>query len=112
MATQETRRVRLASSDAVPEGAGTVIKTGDLALALFRVEGRCYALSNTCPHRGGPLGEGDLEGFVVHCPWHGWAWDVRTGVNVRQASMKVACFALEEVGGEVFVELEAAEPGT
>jgi nitrite reductase (NADH) small subunit len=100
------RHLKVASSAEVREGAGTVVVAEGTPVALFRVEGRCYATANACPHKGGPLGEGELEGHVVTCPWHGWTWDVRTGENVRQPRLKgVACFAVTEENGEVFIEL-------
>ncbi|MSP95821.1 MAG: non-heme iron oxygenase ferredoxin subunit [Betaproteobacteria bacterium] len=99
------RRVRAAAESEIPDDSGLAVKVGDTAIALFRVAGRCYAISNVCPHRGGPLAEGDLEGHVVHCPWHGWAWDVRTGANVRQPASKVACFAVSIEDGSVFVDI-------
>ena len=48
-------------------------------IALFNVDGEIFALDNTCPHAGGPLGEGSLDGEVVSCPWHGWKFNVKTG---------------------------------
>jgi len=48
-------------------------------VALFNVDGEIFALDNTCPHAGGPLGEGTLDGEIVTCPWHGWKFNVRTG---------------------------------
>jgi nitrite reductase/ring-hydroxylating ferredoxin subunit len=105
------QRIRAAAESDVAEGAGMVVKAGETAIALFKIEGRCYAISNACPHRGGPLAEGDVEGHVVHCPWHGWSWDVRTGTNVRQPSSKVACFPVTIEDGSVFVDMDPV-PGT
>jgi len=48
-------------------------------VALFNVSGTIYAIHGTCTHRGGPLGEGELDGLVVTCPWHGARFDVTTG---------------------------------
>ena len=110
MAAEQVRRVKVASLDEVREGAGMVVRADEATLALFRIEGRCYAIANACPHKGGPLAEGDLEGAVVHCPWHGWAWNVTTGVNVRQPDRKVACYPVSVENGEVYVELESAPP--
>src|SRR5207245_179427 len=50
-----------------------------LSIALFNVEGSFYAIDNTCTHRGGPLGEGELKGDTVACPWHGAHFNVKTG---------------------------------
>jgi nitrite reductase/ring-hydroxylating ferredoxin subunit len=49
-------------------------------LALYNVSGEFYATSNFCPHKGAPLSEGKLCGHVIECDWHGWRFDVRTGV--------------------------------
>ncbi len=62
------------------------VELKDLGLALFNVEGEIYALDNTCPHAGGPLGEGTLEHEVVTCPWHGWKFNVRTGQRLKNPS--------------------------
>lgn len=105
-AAPAARLERACPESELREGAGKLVVLGEHAIALFRVEGRCYAVANACPHRGGPLAEGELEGHVVTCPWHGWTWDVRTGANVRNPNLKkVACFPVRVVDGEVMVEL-------
>jgi nitrite reductase (NADH) small subunit len=98
-------RVKVASVAELPPGTGCVVQAGRRTLALFNVDGQVYALDNACAHRGGPLGEGDLEGSVVMCPWHAWRWDVTTGANVNNPAVKVACFPVTVTGGEVFVEV-------
>lgn len=98
-------RVRVASTADVPAGEGRVVEAGGQTLALFNVDGRFYALDNACLHRGGPLGEGDLEGCVVMCPWHAWRWDVTTGANVNNPAVKMASFPVSVENGQVFVEL-------
>jgi len=98
-------RVRVGGTGDVPSGEGRIVEAAGLSLAVFNVEGRYYAIDNLCPHRGGPLGEGDLDGSVVSCPWHAWRWDVTTGANVNNPAVKVACYAVLEEGGALFVEL-------
>jgi nitrite reductase (NADH) small subunit len=105
MSEEGNRRVRVAAESELSDDTGLAVKAGDTTIALFRVEGRCYAIANECPHRGGPLAEGDLEGHIVHCPWHGWTWDVRTGLNPRQPAGKVACFPVTVENGSVFVDM-------
>jgi nitrite reductase/ring-hydroxylating ferredoxin subunit len=97
--------VRVASVADVRPGEGRVVEAGGQALALFNVEGRFYAIANACPHRGGPLGEGDLEGRVVMCPWHAWRWDVTSGANINNPAVKVASFPVSVDNGEVFIDL-------
>jgi len=106
MSEDTPQRVRAAASDAVAEGKPIAVEVAGTNVALFRVEGRCYAIANACPHRGGPLAEGELKGHVVTCPWHGWTWDVRTGTNVRMPNLKkIACFAVTEADGEILIEV-------
>ena len=52
-----TRRVKACMEAALTEGAATIVTVEQTTLALFRIEGKCYAIVNTCPHRGGPLGQ-------------------------------------------------------
>ena len=87
--------VKVASVNDVEEGAGKVVVANGQPIALFKVNGNFYAMHNTCQHRGGPLGEGFLEGNVVTCPWHGWRYDITSGkcltlpVNVKSVPVKV-----------------------
>ncbi len=96
--------VRVCRRDEVPEGTGRTVEIGGKQIALFNAGGKFYAIGNVCLHRQGPLGEGDLEGTIVTCPWHGWQYDVTTGCNTDEPSRKVACFAVRVDGDEVLIE--------
>ena len=85
--------------------SGRVVDAGGRTLAVFNVGGTYYAMDNSCVHRGGPLGEGDLDGTVVSCPWHGWRWDVTTGANANNPAIRVPCFPVTVEHDEIFVEL-------
>ncbi|MCI0546446.1 MAG: non-heme iron oxygenase ferredoxin subunit [Candidatus Rokubacteria bacterium] len=98
-------RVRLGTTADVPAGEGRVVDAGGRTLALFNVNGMYYAIDNVCTHRGGPLGEGDLDGRLVSCPWHAWRWDVTTGANANNPAVRVACFPVSVEDGQVFAEL-------
>ena len=100
-----SRRVKVAEPGEVGEGEARVVDAEGRALALFNVEGRLYALDNACAHRGGPLGEGDLEGRLVVCPWHAWRWDVTTGNNANNPAVKMACYPVRVEPDGVYVEL-------
>ena len=67
------------TEDLKPGTCFSVELDGDLGIALFNIDGEILALNNTCPHAGGPLGEGTVERDIVTCPWHGWQFNVRTG---------------------------------
>jgi nitrite reductase/ring-hydroxylating ferredoxin subunit len=98
-------RVRVGSASDIPAGEGHVVDAAGKTIALFNVDGTYYATDNDCPHRGGPLGEGDLGGTIVTCPWHGWRWDVTNGANTNNPAITVACFPVTVEQGEVFVDL-------
>lgn len=89
----------------LPPGACRSVEVGELAIALFNVEGTIYALNNTCPHAGGPLGEGFLDGTIVECPWHGWRYNVRTGEKPENPDIKVPCYRVLVENGTIRVRL-------
>jgi len=90
----------------VPQGTGSIVAIGDKQIAVFCVEGQYYAIDNTCPHRGGPLGEGELDGPVVTCPWHGWEFDVTTGVSPINPAACVKCFDCKVEGDGVLIRAD------
>jgi nitrite reductase (NADH) small subunit len=98
-------RVHVGNAADVPPGGGCVVEADGRVLALFNVRGQYYAIDNSCPHRGGPLAEGDLADAVVACPWHGWRWDVTTGGNVNNPAIAVACFPVTVGPDGIFVDL-------
>jgi len=81
------------------------LSCGDKLICVSNVKGEIGAMENTCLHRGGPLGEGQLEGKVVTCPWHGWQFDVTTGKALQSQNAGVGCYTVEVRGEEVFVSL-------
>ena len=74
-------------------------------VALFLIDGQVYATSNACPHQGGPLAEGQLEGKIVTCPWHNWTWDVTTGKNSEDPRSTLPTWPCRVEGGKVLVRV-------
>jgi nitrite reductase (NADH) small subunit len=97
--------VTVARVEDVPPGAARVVKAGDRELALFNVDGEFYATKGQCLHLKGPLGDGELEGPVVTCPWHGWQYDVRTGENEFDRGLQLETFEVVVEDGDVKVLL-------
>ena len=87
------------------EGQGREVVVEGQTLALFRVNGGFYAVSNRCLHRGGPLSDGELNEYKVTCPWHGWKYDVRTGAFDIIPTLKVKAFPVTEKDGTLYVEI-------
>jgi len=99
------QRVRVCAVEEIPAGQGKEVLAGDRIVALFHVDGQFYALDGVCPHAGGPLGEGTLSGSIVTCPWHGWQFDVTTGMHCLNQRIQHPSYRVEVEGQDVFVEL-------
>ena len=90
------------TSDLVP-GKGLVVVVNGTRIALFNCDGAFYAIKSTCPHMGGELGEGLLEGDIVTCPWHGWQFNVTTGKSPESEVVAVRSFEVKVEGEDVYV---------
>jgi nitrite reductase/ring-hydroxylating ferredoxin subunit len=97
--------VKAAKKQDIPQGEGIVADVQGIPIAIFNVGGDFFAVQNTCPHRGGPLGEGDLSGSMVTCPWHGWQFDVCKGINIQNPASRLKCFSVKVEGDDVLVEV-------
>ena len=75
-------------------------------LALFKIGNKIYCIDNECTHAGGPLCEGELEGKIVTCPWHGAKFDVTNGnVISGPAKKNVKSYKVFVKGKDIFVEI-------
>jgi len=95
--------VKVASLSELAPGSAKVVEVLGKTIALFNVDGTIYATDNTCLHQGGPIGEGQLMGEVIICPWHQWEYNVRTGENVDDSSLKVVTYPVQVEGSEIKV---------
>lgn len=95
--------LKAAAAADIPPGSSKVISVGGKDLALFNVDGTYYCTDNACLHRGGPLGEGFIQGSTVVCPWHGWQYEIATGVCKTNPKAKLACHEVKVEGEEILV---------
>ncbi len=84
-------------------GQAKVVRVQNRELAVFNVEGAYFAIHNLCPHEGGPLSEGHVKGFVVACPWHDLAFDIRNGQGTDGGGYCVGSYDVRVEGAEIFV---------
>ena len=97
------------ATEEIPLGEGRELVVGDRLVAVYRTEDdRFYALDGVCPHQGGPLGKGQLNGCIVTCPWHGWQFDVQNGQHQINASLQHAGFPVKIENGRILVQAEAS----
>lgn len=102
------------------EGSRIIVDVGGMEIAVFRTRDGYYAAGNYCVHQGGPLCEGALSGrvtaaadgwtweydpeeYYIHCPWHGWIFDIRTGENVNTPRYRVPTYEVAVEDGEVYL---------
>jgi nitrite reductase (NADH) small subunit len=97
--------VKVASLSQLAPGSVVEASLGESRYAICNVEGRIHALAGACPHRGGPLGQGAVNGSNLTCPWHAWEFDCRTGVHDYNPAVQVATFPVEVVGDEIRIDI-------
>lgn len=66
----------------VPEGTHRCATAGEKPVVVIHADGELHAIANICPHAGLPIGEGETRGGVIVCPFHGYAYDLKTGRNL------------------------------
>ena len=98
--------VKVAQANEIEPNYGKLVEAQGKKFALFNVDGKFYAIDNTCTHRGGPLSEGDLRGDEVTCPWHGSRFNVKTGsVLTPPATQGVNSYKVRVNGPDIELEL-------
>jgi nitrite reductase (NADH) small subunit len=97
--------VRATAREEIAPGTIREFQLEGKAVALANVEGKFFAVNNVCLHRGGPLGEGELDRQVVTCPWHGWQFDVTNGQLLTNAAVCLTCYPVEVRGDDIFVDV-------
>ena len=83
------KNITLAHISELEVNSSKVILHDGTAIALFRLKDGFYALEIRCPHRGGSLGEGAIDGCVVTCPWHQWKFDIKSGGSTENINCSV-----------------------
>lgn len=97
---------KVATVDEMEEGFGKLVETDSKRIALFKHGGKFYALDDTCPHQEGPLSEGDIEDCEVVCPWHGWRFNLETGISPINEETKVETYPVKVEGSDILVDIE------
>ncbi len=96
--------VEAARLDEIPETEGLVVNLRGREIGLFRVNGEIRAIDNVCPHRGGPLAEGQRDGDLLTCPWHAWSFSLKDGKCAFNDSIQIECFPVRVEAERVLVE--------
>jgi 3-phenylpropionate/trans-cinnamate dioxygenase ferredoxin subunit len=101
-----TEFIKVAELDDLEDGELMAVEVVGEPVCLAKVDGTVYAFTDDCTHIGGPLNEGELDGEVLTCPWHGAQFDVRTGKVLRgPARQDIAIYTVCVEGESILVRL-------
>ncbi|MBI4573142.1 MAG: Rieske 2Fe-2S domain-containing protein [candidate division NC10 bacterium] len=87
------------------EGQAKVIQVNGQRIALFFVGGRYYALEAACPHEGGPLADGVIEGLQIICPWHGYDFHLKTGNCGLDPDLRALTYLVKVEDDDLLIEM-------
>ena len=87
-------------------GKSAIIEVGDKEIALFNYKGDFYAIDNTCPHRGSPLGEGRIEEGILICPGHEWRFELKSGWGPQNPELSTEVYPIKVHDEKIYVRLE------
>ena len=97
---------RVARAGDIPQGHGTLAEKNGITIAVFNAGGgQFYACGAICPHEDGPLADGWIEAGAVVCPWHGFDFDLATGLCRVDPDLAVPVYPTRLQGDGVEVDL-------
>ncbi|MGA9405618.1 MAG: Rieske 2Fe-2S domain-containing protein [Bacteroidota bacterium] len=100
---------RIARVQDLREKKGFLARVRGEEISVFKIEGDCFAIGNVCPHQHfSKLHEGEVKGFTVTCPMHGWTYDLRTGISTN-ADGKVKTYEVEVRNNEIFIRKQDSD---
>jgi nitrite reductase (NADH) small subunit len=97
-------RVKVLELAALPPGEVALVSVDGEDVAVLRRGDEILAIGNQCPHQGGSLADGFVEGDIVTCPLHGWEFDLRSGACMTIPGESVPRYAVMVEDGAVFLE--------
>lgn len=97
--------LKVANPDEIADGSSKIVNVSGRSIAIFRISNQYFAMTNSCLHRGGPLGEGEVKNYEVTCPWHGWRFNLIDGAFSLIPTLKLKTFPVKERPDGVFIEL-------
>ena len=108
MSSANDHWIDVGSIEAFDEGQPVCAQAEGKRIVVIQVEGVLHAIADVCPHAGKPLGQGELSGRVLRCPFHGFAYDVQSGRNVDWPHDEPGLkrYAVQQREGRVEVRLD------
>lgn len=101
--------IRVARSSEIEDDHAIEVVVQKHILAIFRSRGVLSALDGMCAHQGGPIADGAISHGCVTCPWHGWQYELATGIQTINRKTLQRVYPVKESGGDVFVRLHEGD---
>jgi nitrite reductase (NADH) small subunit/3-phenylpropionate/trans-cinnamate dioxygenase ferredoxin subunit len=98
-------RITVAKVGDIAEGEAAVVTVRQKDIAIFRVDGKLFAIDDVCPHMGASLSGGFVEDGCVTCPWHFWRFRLADGGWADNPKVKTGSYPVHVVGDEIQLEL-------
>jgi len=100
--------IDIGALDDIPLRGARVVKTPLGCVALFRTEEtEVHAISDSCPHKGGPLSDGIVHGKKVTCPLHNWVFSLETGEAQGADAGRVDTYVVRIEDGRLLMDASA-----
>ena len=97
--------LKIKSLAELPPGSLQQIQVHGSSYAVCNHHGGIRCFDGICPHAGGPLGGGNLDGDQIVCPWHAWAFDCKSGINDFDPSIQLKSHPVVIQDGSIFLDL-------
>jgi len=97
--------VQVGKLSRLPADSAMEVEVGERTLAVCNVGGAVTAIDGLCPHRGGPLGQGQIQDGRLVCPWHLWDFDCRTGAYGLKPNEKLATYSVRIEGDDILIDI-------
>jgi len=95
-----------AEASSLSPGSCRTVEINGRRIALAHSPEGFFAVDDACPHRGGALGAGFLDGTTLHCPLHGWGFDVRDGACQPRPEKPVRTYPTRTEEGRVWIRID------
>jgi len=101
--------VKVATLSNLKPGWSTEVQLDGHPYAICNLDGEIHAMDGSCCCTGGPLGHGAIRDGLLICPWHGWRFDIRTGICAYDEDICQTKFPVKIEGDDILIDVSSVE---
>ncbi len=98
-----------AAAESLADGQAIEVLIEGTVVAIFRHQGQLFGLDGMCAHQGGPIAKGHVENGCVTCPWHGWQYELTSGIQTMNRQPLMQTYGVRERDGRIEVRAISAD---